>query len=201
MTSNHPARPDTPLAALIAQQGPEENRTRPIFSPVVRIGQGPQNDVVLDDDTVSTSHARLEFENGGWSLMDLNSRNGTFVEGVKLAPEVPTPLPRDTSVAFGAMKMTFQIEEDVDADQARAEYTPPPPKARIADRSGTKLPVWVVVLFIVVLAVLIGLFVMFGGAPEVMEQVEQPVSRWVPVEQVGQPVGDLPPGEPGRIAA
>jgi hypothetical protein len=201
MTSNHPARPDTPLAALIAHHGPDESRRRPIFSPVVRIGQGPQNDVVLDDDTVSTNHARLEFEDGGWSLMDLNSRNGTFVEGVKLAPEVPTPLPREAAVAFGGMKMTFHIEEDVDADQARAEYTPPPPKARIADRSGTKLPVWVVVLFIVVLALLIGLFVMFGGAPEVMEQIEQPVSRLVPVEQVGEPLSDLPAGVPDRIAA
>jgi pSer/pThr/pTyr-binding forkhead associated (FHA) protein len=201
MTSNQPARTDRPLASLIAHHGPEEGRQRPIYSPVVRIGQGPQNDLVLDDDTVSTNHARLEFEDGGWRIYDLGSRNGTYVEGVKLAPEVPTPLPRDALVAFGAMKLTFHVEPDVDPEKARAEYTPPPPRARLAERSGSRLPVWVVVLFIVVLALLIGLFVMFGGAPEVMEQVGQPVSHLLRGDVVGEQTSGLLVTALDRIAA
>ena len=56
----------------------------PVVSAVTRIGQGAQNDIVLDDDTVSTSHARLEFVSGGWKLTDLESTNGTFVNGARI---------------------------------------------------------------------------------------------------------------------
>jgi hypothetical protein len=45
----------------------------------VRIGRGPDNDIVIDDPTVSSAHAELRDEGGHWVVSDLGSTNGTYV--------------------------------------------------------------------------------------------------------------------------
>jgi hypothetical protein len=48
----------------------------------IKIGRGPQNDIVLGDPTVSSNHAEITFDAQGaaW-IRDLGSRNGTKVNG------------------------------------------------------------------------------------------------------------------------
>ncbi|HXE80558.1 MAG TPA: FHA domain-containing protein [Vicinamibacterales bacterium] len=50
------------------------------------IGRGEQNDVVLQDPDklVSRFHAELRPEGGGYVLIDLNSQNGTWVDGRRM---------------------------------------------------------------------------------------------------------------------
>ncbi|MBV9108566.1 MAG: FHA domain-containing protein, partial [Gemmatimonadetes bacterium] len=81
-----------PLASFGVAAGPRYGEQIPVPAPVVTIGRGGDADVVIDDDSVSAKHARLEFDLGAWRITDLNSTNGTAIEGVKLAPDVPTPL-------------------------------------------------------------------------------------------------------------
>jgi len=50
------------------------------------IGRRPENDIVLEDDAaVSKRHAELELVAGSWFVLDLDSTNGTFVNGVRIA--------------------------------------------------------------------------------------------------------------------
>ncbi|MGQ0824234.1 MAG: FHA domain-containing protein [Actinomycetota bacterium] len=51
---------------------------------LVRIGRDEENDVALDDLLVSRSHAELRRDVGGWVLVDLDSHNGTFVNGRRI---------------------------------------------------------------------------------------------------------------------
>ncbi|MDN5857580.1 MAG: ATP-binding cassette domain-containing protein [Pseudonocardia sp.] len=51
---------------------------------ITRIGRLPDNDVVLDDLLVSRRHAELRPVAGGHRLIDLNSPNGTFVNGHRI---------------------------------------------------------------------------------------------------------------------
>jgi pSer/pThr/pTyr-binding forkhead associated (FHA) protein len=51
-----------------------------IERPVVQLGRGPQNDVQLADESVSAAHATLVQRGASWQLLDLGSRNGTYVE-------------------------------------------------------------------------------------------------------------------------
>lgn len=49
---------------------------------LVKIGKAPDNDIVIDDPHVSRHHAQLvNTEDNGWIIEDLNSTNGTFVNG------------------------------------------------------------------------------------------------------------------------
>lgn len=51
------------------------------LTPVSSIGRAPGNTIVLDDDYASSEHALLMLRGDQWWLEDLNSRNGTFLNG------------------------------------------------------------------------------------------------------------------------
>src|SRR5262245_42736978 len=52
----------------------------------LRIGRAPENDVALPDPTkgVSRMHAELRYENGRYVVIDLNSQNGTWLDGTRV---------------------------------------------------------------------------------------------------------------------
>jgi len=61
----------------------------------VRIGREPGSTILFSGDAakvVSTRHAEIRFEGGAWVVADLQSRNGTYVNGRRVAPGgAPTP--------------------------------------------------------------------------------------------------------------
>lgn len=154
------------LATFAILAGPRFGEQIPVPAPVVIIGQGAQSDVVIADDSVSKVHARLEFEHGGWRLTDLESTNGTYVEGVRLAPEVPTPVVYGSTVRFGGVRLQFRAVETADPQTAREQYVAPAAPTPVAARPrGFRLPVWVVVLVLVALAVIAWFAVEAAGQP------------------------------------
>jgi pSer/pThr/pTyr-binding forkhead associated (FHA) protein len=52
---------------------------------VLRVGRDPRNELVLADEQVSRLHAQIRREADGYVLYDLNSKNGTFVNGQQIA--------------------------------------------------------------------------------------------------------------------
>ena len=57
----------------------------PIDGSVAIVGRGPECDVHLNDPGLSRRHARLFKMDGAWWVEDLQSRNGTFLQGQRLA--------------------------------------------------------------------------------------------------------------------
>ena len=56
------------------------------------VGRGPDNTIVLNDETVSQCHAVLLIEPEGVLLLDLDSTNGTFVNGLPAQPDTAVRL-------------------------------------------------------------------------------------------------------------
>lgn len=52
--------------------------------PVTGIGRNPSNTIVLEDEYTSGEHVLISLRNGRWWLEDLNSRNGTLLNGQPL---------------------------------------------------------------------------------------------------------------------
>jgi pSer/pThr/pTyr-binding forkhead associated (FHA) protein len=50
----------------------------------IQIGRSSRSDIVLNDDRASRAHAMLTYESGIYTLSDLNSTNGTFVNGTRI---------------------------------------------------------------------------------------------------------------------
>jgi len=56
-------------------------RDVPLNRDVLTVGRGKENDIVLPLPYVSTHHGRFQFQRGVWHYRDLDSTNGTFVNG------------------------------------------------------------------------------------------------------------------------
>ena len=73
---------------LVVQRSPslEEGQEFPLNSAPVTVGRGGQNDLVLDgDEFASARHARIELRGDGAWVQDLDSTNGTYVNGSRVA--------------------------------------------------------------------------------------------------------------------
>jgi pSer/pThr/pTyr-binding forkhead associated (FHA) protein len=70
----------------------------------VQIGRGPESDLRLADESVSGTHATLLERDGSWQLLDLGSRNGTYVEGQRITECV---LAAGCEIRFGALRLRF----------------------------------------------------------------------------------------------
>ncbi len=78
----------------------------PMDQPVVTIGRGPENDVVLDAPQVSRHHARIVRGDEGVFLEDLGSANGTFVDGKRVERVALEP---GQTISFGSYAIRLDL--------------------------------------------------------------------------------------------
>ena len=77
-------------------------RKFPLDKPVTTIGRSSMNDLPISDKMLSRQHARIvKDDDGGLSVEDLGSRNGTFLNGERLA--TPQPLKPGTRITLGGV--------------------------------------------------------------------------------------------------
>src|ERR1700688_2690057 len=72
---------------------------------VITIGRAPDNMIVIDDPSVSGRHAQLQLAGEVYRLQDLESSNGTRVNGI---PVTETALRFDDRIHFGAVDALFE---------------------------------------------------------------------------------------------
>jgi transcriptional regulator with GAF, ATPase, and Fis domain len=70
---------------LLIISGPLQGRELIISKEAFTIGSGSTNDLVLDDSTISKRHCEITVDQNGYLIRDLESTNGTLVQGVKVA--------------------------------------------------------------------------------------------------------------------
>jgi serine phosphatase RsbU (regulator of sigma subunit) len=70
------------------------------------IGRTSPADIVLADSEVSRTHCRLDLEAGVLTVTDLNSTNGTFIDGVRIS--APTPIPVGAILRVGRQSLKHE---------------------------------------------------------------------------------------------
>ncbi|MBX7193104.1 MAG: sigma 54-interacting transcriptional regulator [Sandaracinaceae bacterium] len=70
------------------------------------VGSAPSADVVIDDPTVSRLHAEIQIRDDGVWIRDLGSRNGTFVQGIRVES---AQLGEGTKLRLGAVVATVSL--------------------------------------------------------------------------------------------
>lgn len=108
-----PARPSTPKPAvpradpasslgatrLVITSGSKEGLEIDLPEEQLTIGRSNESGLVIRDDYTSTHHARLLNWPEGWVIQDLDSTNGTYLDGTRII--VPTQVPLNTPVKIG----------------------------------------------------------------------------------------------------
>jgi pSer/pThr/pTyr-binding forkhead associated (FHA) protein len=97
-----------PAARLVALDGPLRGRAFDLASRINTLGRGVQNTLVLPDPHVSRFHARIDLEEHGFVLVDLDSTNGTFVGGRRVTCH---PLEAGDRLQLGSSLLEFQLDE------------------------------------------------------------------------------------------
>lgn len=75
----------------------------------IRIGRTANNELVINRDTISSNHAVIEFVNGQFQVTDLNSGNGTKVNGKRLQAHQPQPLANGDMISFDVYQFRFTM--------------------------------------------------------------------------------------------
>lgn len=118
---------------LIVRRGPQPNQVYELNKGIVTIGRDITNDIVINDPEVSRHHCRLTQGGGGYTLEDLGSTNGTFVNGQRLTGA--RPLSHGDMLGMGETVTLAYEGQAADARQAatmvgasgsRPEYGAPP---------------------------------------------------------------------------
>src|SRR6059036_440076 len=104
------SRPSGALGSFLVRGGSLKGQRLSVKTPVVNIGRADYNDLVVPDESVSTTHAKLQRREGVWVLVDLDSTNGTFVDGDQVKGEMP--LAPGASVRFGDVSTVFEPTDD-----------------------------------------------------------------------------------------
>ncbi len=72
-----------------------------------RIGRSDENDIVLNDPSISRTHAAVEISGGGAMLRDLDSTNGTFLNGRRIRAEA---LRDGDELQLGNTRLRFEAQ-------------------------------------------------------------------------------------------
>jgi pSer/pThr/pTyr-binding forkhead associated (FHA) protein len=139
--SRAPADSLRPLASLLVRRGGLKGHRLQVRTPVVNIGRADYNDLVLPDPSVSTAHAKLQRRESVWLLLDLDSTNGTFVDGDPVKGE--SPIAPGSIIRFGDVELVFEPADDalgvvkgggtqlLRTPQSLAAFSPPAPKPAV----------------------------------------------------------------------
>lgn len=93
-------RKDSAIWFVTIEKGPREVRgvSQPIMGPIV-IGRSPSSDMVIPEQVVSATHARLSLSGNAPVVEDMRSTNGTFVNGAKI--DAPVMLSDGDEIQIG----------------------------------------------------------------------------------------------------
>jgi pilus assembly protein CpaF len=83
----------------------EKPETKQIDRTIVTVGRGHENDIILDDMSVSKKHAEIYERENGIFISDLDSTNGTFVGERKIPALKEIPFQPDDIVTIGVFHL------------------------------------------------------------------------------------------------
>lgn len=109
------------------------------------IGRGPDNAIVLKDETVSTHHAKIVLSGENVTITDLGSSNGTEVNGQEIDPKTPVSLNEGDRIAIGPFDLILTVhapgkaitgETEKQTDRGKSTSSHPPAGLEMPSKAG-----------------------------------------------------------------
>lgn len=127
---------------LIRFQSSGERQDYQLNQNELAIGKAPHNQIVLDDPTVSASHAIISHTPDGYSILDLASRNGTWLNGERLNNRSRI-LQHGDRIQLGETILTFRLTDrseavqpaDTPSEELRPASVPTTPESPRSNRT------------------------------------------------------------------
>lgn len=115
------------MPRLIIRRGPEPGKIFNVVKDSVQIGRGARNEIVIEDNEVSREHCRLVRVDNHFELVDLDSSNGTFVNGQRVRDQ--WPLRADCLIELGdTITLEYQMSDEASTNNGIADAPKPEPQ-------------------------------------------------------------------------
>jgi pSer/pThr/pTyr-binding forkhead associated (FHA) protein len=139
------------------------------------IGRTDDNDIVLEDDTVSSSHGMLTLSGNTWTIEDKGSANGTFVNGKKITS---SSLKLGDRLQIGEVKLNFEDAAQPAGGTKLMPAVDDATKTSVTPSVKKNIPAWAygLLAFLVVGAALF--FFLGKGKPKQIEAKLQAGKLW-----------------------
>src|SRR5690348_10668814 len=95
------------LGTLRIRMPDGQSREFAVEAAAIGAGRASDNELVLDDISVSRRHARLTFDGGQMTVEDLGSANGSYIGSQRLAPNTPALVPAGEAARLGDVELRF----------------------------------------------------------------------------------------------
>jgi len=119
---------DVPTAYLEVEVNGQVRRFPLAGDRILRIGRSEKSNLVLNEDPVSRNHAMLQCSDlGKFYITDCNSRNGTLVNGARVA--APVVLHPGDRIRIGTHELTFH--QDADGEQRSSDSIEKQPSTNV----------------------------------------------------------------------
>jgi len=106
-TGEERATPDSAARAFLLVRTDGAPRVRfDLGGALISIGRASDNDVIVDDPEVSRHHCQLKLQHGAYSLADLGSRNGSWINGQAVSEVALGP---GDLIRIGGTEIEFQV--------------------------------------------------------------------------------------------
>ncbi len=110
------------MPTLVFKLSESQSLDFPLSGDLVKLGRNPANDIVIDNSWISSFHAEFDLEPGRAMVRDLNSSNGTSINGERIDT---APLKNGDTISFGQLDAVY-----VDARSAAEAPAPAKPPSR-----------------------------------------------------------------------
>ena len=119
-------------AWLVRKTGPLAGARHPIHGEITLVGRGPANDMVIGDAAVvSARHIEIRREGADYFLRDLNSTNGTYLNGERIT-EAQLTAPCLIQLGTDGPELSFVIDDATSSDVNETLIAAPPIQADAA---------------------------------------------------------------------
>ena len=99
------------LSSVLASEGtlgaPLQKSASSPYEDFIFVGRAVTADIVLEDESISKSHAAFHRQAGEWLVKDVRSRNGTYVNGRRLVLGEQVKIASGAQITFGAIAGYF----------------------------------------------------------------------------------------------
>lgn len=112
-----------PRAELVDAKNITGQKTLELSKSPIKIGRDTNNDVAIPEETVSSLHAIIEYQDGFFYLEDQRSKNKTYLNGEEIAPYSPIKLKSGDVVKINVYKFIFILSDLIPAGETVIDFS------------------------------------------------------------------------------
>ncbi|MBN1104036.1 MAG: PAS domain S-box protein [Deltaproteobacteria bacterium] len=125
------------MTEIVFLSGSMEGKRFDLPAGVAMIGRAPENDVQIKDNSVSRRHLKILRKEGKLFLLDMESQNGTWIQGKRIYSGEEVEVPAETPIAIGNVFFKLAEEESGQGMVTHRSISLP-----VADDKGGAFPIY-----------------------------------------------------------